>query len=57
MESKLFDLTKDPLIKEGRSGNHKVEYFQGHCSGEGGKNYLNLNASKESLRRVAELYQ
>ena len=56
-EDKLFDLTNDPLIKEGRSGNHKLEYFGGHCSGEGGKNYLNFNASTESLRRVSELYE
>lgn len=56
-ENQLFALTNDPKIKHGQSGKHKVEYFQGHCSEEGGKNYLNIDPSKETLLRVLELYK
>jgi hypothetical protein len=56
-ENKLFSLTNDRGIQMGRSGNHSINYFQGHCVEEGGENYLQIQASRESLLRVVELYK
>ena len=56
-ENKLFQLTNDEKIKNGQAGQHKTEYFRGHCTDEGGSNYLNIDASKETLLKVVELYK
>ena len=46
-ENKLFELTNDVSIKKGQAGEHKVEYFRGHCMGEGGSEYLNFEPVAE----------
>jgi hypothetical protein len=56
-ESKLYDLTKDDLILKAASQNYKKEVFLGHCGGEGGKNYSQIDASDESLAKVPLLYR
>ena len=55
-EAKFYDLTQDELIRVGQSGNHKVEYFQGHCTGEGGASYQHIQAKPESFQQVTSIY-
>ena len=56
-EQKLFAITNDDLLLKGSAGDHKVDIFHGHCQGEGGENYLSINAEQESFRLVPNLYQ
>jgi hypothetical protein len=56
-ERGLYSLTQDELVRKGSAGTHKNEIFQGHCLGEGGENYLNINATNESFRQVPKLYE
>jgi hypothetical protein len=53
----LFSLTQDELVRKGSAGTHKNEIFQGHCLGEGGENYLNINATEESFHQAPKLYK
>ena len=55
-EDKFYEIAKDDKISVGRAGTHKVDYFHGHCNGEGGKNYRIIQASHESFQKVANLY-
>lgn len=55
-ESKLFTLTNDPRLTEAASHDYKKDIFQGHCAGEGGKNYTQIDASDDSFARVPEIY-
>lgn len=55
-EQQFYTLTKDETILPGSAGSHKVNYFKGHCSGEGGTNYRNINATVESFKQVPKLY-
>jgi hypothetical protein len=55
-ESSFYDLTKDETILKSSSGEHKREWFKGHCGGEGGSNYLNIQANTESFKQLAKMY-
>jgi hypothetical protein len=55
-EDKFYSLTQDELIRAGQSGSHKLEYFKGHCTGEGGSSYQHVQAKPESFQKVMELY-
>lgn len=55
-ERKLYNMTKDASILTGSKGNYKHDVFQGHCSGEGGRNYLQLQGTQRSFEQVAKLY-
>lgn len=57
LEAQLYQLTKDPTILEGSVGNYSRDVFQGHCHAYGGQDYIQLTGSKESFRRIPELYQ
>ena len=55
-EQKLYTLTNDEYLLTGFAGTYKANYFKGHCSGEGGTNYRNINATSTSFKQVPELY-
>ena len=56
-EKKLYALTKDERILQAPAKNdYKKEIFQGHCAGEGGENYSQIDASPETLAKVPLLY-
>ena len=56
-ERQLYALTNDSLILKGSSGEYEKQWFKGHCQGDGGRNYLAIEATTESLRNVARLYK
>jgi len=56
-EKKLYELTNDTSIMSGATGDYKKDVFQGHCSGEGGRNYLQLQGTQQSFEQVAKLYK
>ena len=56
-ETKLFALTSDQRLLKGASQTYMVEVFQGHCGGEGGKNYTQIDASDETFAMVPKLYE
>ena len=55
-ESSFYDLTKDETILKSSSGRHKREWFKGHCDGEGGENYVTIQANRESFKQLAKMY-
>jgi hypothetical protein len=55
-EEKFYKLTKDELIRGGQNGTHRIDYFNGHCTGEGGSSYQHIHARQESFQKVAALY-
>jgi hypothetical protein len=55
-ESSFYDLTKDETILKSSSGKHKPEVFKGHCEGEGGANYVTIQANTESFKQIAKMY-
>jgi hypothetical protein len=55
-ESKLFALTSDDRLREASSQTYKPDIFQGHCAGEGGDNYSEINATDATLAMVPKLY-
>jgi hypothetical protein len=55
-ENQLYDLTKDETIKSGVNGTYKPEIFQGHCDGDGNEHYKLISATKETFKRVQEMY-
>jgi hypothetical protein len=57
LETSLLTLTGDETIERGRKGTYKRPVFQGHCTGNGGENYLALSGSTQTMRRVSNLYQ
>ena len=56
LEDKLFSLTKDKSISGGQAGSHRSDIFQGHCSGEGGESYIQIQGAKESFLKIPALY-
>lgn len=56
-EIKLFALTSDERLREASSQLYKPEIFQGHCAGEGGENYSEINATDATLAMVPKLYE
>lgn len=57
-ETKLFALTKDDRIMEAATkSDYKVEIFRGHCAGEGGSNYSQIDASQATFAEVPKMYQ
>lgn len=55
-EDSLYQLTGDESIKAGKVGDYRPDVFQGHCSGDGNKDYIVIQGSRESMARVTELY-
>ena len=56
-ERKLYNLTKDEEILAGSVGKYKQDVFRGHCAGEGGGNYLQIQGTHLSFEQVAKLYE
>lgn len=56
LETKLLNLTGDKTIRKGRVGKYKKDVFQGHCTGNGGENYLALTGKTATFRRISNLY-
>ena len=56
LETKLLKLTGDDGIGAGQTGTYMPQVFGGHCTELGPQGYLPMGASKESLKRVRELY-
>lgn len=56
LESKLYKLTGDGKIEEGRKGGYMKDIFHGHCEQLGSGGYLNITGKPESLKRLVELY-
>lgn len=56
-ETKLFALTNDQRIKAASQSSYKMEIFHGHCGGEGGGNYSQIDASEKSFARVSQMYE
>ena len=57
LENKLEKLTGDGTIRQGRIGDFKKNFFQGHCTGNGGKEYIQLSGKPETMKRIPELYR
>jgi hypothetical protein len=57
LENKLLALSNDQSILDGRSGTYKTNVFQGHCTANGGDNYLIIAGNAETRKRISELYQ
>ena len=56
-EAKLFRLTSDQRLLKAASHTYMVEVFQGHCAGEGGKNYTPIDATDDTFAMVPKLYE
>lgn len=56
-EARLFRLTSDQRLLKAASHSYMVEVFQGHCAGEGGKNYTPIDATDETFAMVPKLYE
>jgi len=56
LESSIYELTNDDSIKLGVAGDYRKDIFQGHCDGDGSKNYLQLSLQDENMYRIQELY-
>ena len=57
LETKLYAITKDESIRLAATSDYKRDVFQGHCLGEGGENYLQINATASSFARLHEIYE
>ena len=57
LETKLFAQTKDEMLLLGQAGDYKKDIFQGHCKGNGGKEYIPMKGRPETFRRIPELYE
>ena len=55
-ETKLAALTNDGSVLLDPTSGYKPEVFHGHCSGEGGENYTNIQLTGELLSWLPELY-
>ena len=56
LEQKLFQLTGDATILNGRNGTYKEDIFMGHCSEDGAPGYIRLSGKEESYSRFHEIY-
>ena len=56
LESGLYNLTKDATIKTGTTGKHKPDLFLGHCSQEGSKGYVHMEAREGTYAQLPKLY-
>jgi len=56
LESSIYELTNDDSMKLGVAGDYRKDIFQGHCDGDGSKNYLQLSLQDENMYRIQELY-
>lgn len=57
LERKLYNITKDESILSGTTGDYKQDVFQGHCTGEGGSNYLQIQGDQRTFENVPQIYQ
>lgn len=57
LEKAMYALTKDKTVMRGVLGLHKREIFHGHCTGEGGSNYTQIQARPGTFERMEELYR
>lgn len=55
LERQLHKLTADDSILA--TGDYKTDVFQGHCTADGGSNYVPIQGKPESLLRLSELYK
>jgi hypothetical protein len=56
LETSLLMISGDKAVERGRKGSYKRPVFQGHCTGNGGENYLTLSGSTHIMKRIASLY-
>jgi hypothetical protein len=56
LEDELYAMTKDKKISGSSSSRYKYDIFQGHCEGEGGDNYTQIQAESELLLKIPSLY-
>ena len=56
LETKLQDMTGDELMKNGATGDYRTDLFFGHCKGEGKGQYLQLQASADTISKLPSLY-
>lgn len=57
LETKLYDLTGDKSILNGRNGTYMTDIFGGHCNGDGKEHYNIIGGKDESFERIGELYE
>jgi len=55
-EKKFYALTNDERILKAAQCNYKTQLFNGHCAGEGGGNYSQIDASEESFSKIPQMY-
>lgn len=56
LENSIYAITQDKTIYRGIAGSHKKEVFRGHCHGEGGANYTQIQGLPKTFERMFELY-
>jgi hypothetical protein len=56
LETKLYDLTLDKRLVIPKTNQYKANIFQGHCTGEGGGNYSQIDASEDTFSMIPKLY-
>jgi hypothetical protein len=56
-ETKLYQLTLDERLQKGSSHTYKQDIFKGHCAGESGTNYSQIDASAATFAMVPKLYE
>jgi hypothetical protein len=57
LETILEPHLKDASIKEGFAGEHKPEYFKGHCEAEGGAWYRALGSLMKHSDAIRKVYE
>jgi hypothetical protein len=55
-ELKLFSISFDDRLLQASSQAYKKNIFKGHCGGEGGKNYTQIDASDKTFAMVPKMY-
>mmetsp|Transcript_8915 Transcript_8915/g.14855 ORF Transcript_8915/g.14855 Transcript_8915/m.14855 type:complete len:546 (+) Transcript_8915:126-1763(+) len=55
-ELKLYSLSFDDRLLQAASQAYKKNVFRGHCGGEGGKNYTQIDASEKTFAMVPRMY-
>lgn len=56
LERKLYKLTKDKRVLASSKGDYKNDTFMGHCTEEGGKGYIKIQAASDSFDQLYRLY-